>query len=108
VPGVRLGVEEREAIALGLASGEPLAEIARRLGRPTSTVSREVARWGGIDRYSGRAAQRLACERARRPKTRKLVAGTCSVNPAPRGLLRSQGSEQDGACRAVSSGAAVR
>jgi len=56
VPGVRLGVEEREAIALGLARGGPLAEIARRLGRPTSTVSREVARCGGTDRYSGRAA----------------------------------------------------
>jgi IS30 family transposase len=69
-----LGVEEREAIALGLARGEPLAEIARRMRRPTSTVSREVARCGGRDGYSGRAAQRLCCERARRPKTRKLVA----------------------------------
>jgi len=37
-----------------------------------------------------------------------LTVGTYSVNPGPPGLLRSQGSEQDGACRAVSSGAAVR
>jgi len=33
---------------------------------------------------------------------------TCSVNPAPPGALQSQGSEQDGACRAVSSGAGLR
>jgi hypothetical protein len=32
VPGVRLGVEEREAIALGLARGEPLAEICPAVG----------------------------------------------------------------------------
>lgn len=82
MPGVRLGVEEREAIALGLARGEPLAEIARRLGRPTSTVSREVARCGGTGGYSGRGAQRLACERARRPKVRKLVA-----DPVPAGVV---------------------
>ncbi len=74
MPGLRLGVEERELIALGVARGEPLAEIARRLSRPTSTASREVARCGGRDRYTARAAQRLACERARRPEVRKLVA----------------------------------
>lgn len=37
MPGVRLGVEEREVIGLGLARGEAFAAIARRLGRPTST-----------------------------------------------------------------------
>jgi len=47
------------------------------------------------------------CERAARagakgPKS--YVFG----EPGPPGALRSQGSEQDGACRAVSSGAAVR
>lgn len=73
MPGTRMGVEEREAIALGLARGEPFAEVARRLGRPTSTVSREVGRCGGRASYSGRAAQRLACARSRRPKVRKLV-----------------------------------
>ena len=33
---------------------------------------------------------------------------TYSVNPVPPGLLQPQGSEQDGACRAVSSGAVLR
>jgi len=74
MPGVRLGVEERQAIEVGLARGEPCVTLARRLGRPTSTVAREVKRNGGRERYRAIAAQR-ACElRARRPKVLKLVA----------------------------------
>ncbi len=59
-------------IALGLVREEPFAEIARRLGRPTSTVSREVARAGGRHQYRATPAQRAAGERACRPKKRKL------------------------------------
>ncbi|MFI5913575.1 MarR family transcriptional regulator [Dactylosporangium sp. NPDC051541] len=44
MPGARLTREDREHIAAGLADGLDYAEIARRLGRPTSTVSREVGR----------------------------------------------------------------
>lgn len=73
MPGVRLGLEEREAIGLGLARGEPCAEIARRLGRPTSTVSREVHTGGGRDRYRATTAEREARHRRRRPKDRKLL-----------------------------------
>jgi len=60
MPGVRLGVEERQAIEVGLARGEPCVTLARRLGRPTSTVAREVRRNGGRERYRAIAAQR-AC-----------------------------------------------
>ena len=81
-----MGVEEREAIALGLARDEPFAEIARRLDRPTSTVSREVGRCGGRVSYSGRAAQRLACERSRRPKVRKLVVVPALAEAVASGL----------------------
>ena len=42
MPGVRMGAEERETIALGVAREDGFAEVARRMGRPTSTVSREV------------------------------------------------------------------
>jgi len=73
VPGVRLGLEEREAIGLGLARGEPLAGIARRLGRPTSTVSREVAGGGGREAYRATTAERQAKGRRCRPKPRKLL-----------------------------------
>lgn len=86
MPGLRLGVEEREAIALGLARLEPFAEIARRMGRPTSTVSREVGRCGGRAGYSGRVAQRLAGGRARRPKERKLVADPVLAAAVAEGL----------------------
>jgi IS30 family transposase len=73
MPGVRLGFEERETIAMGIARGEPLCDIACRLRRPTSTVSREVNRCGGPERYTASGAQRDARARARRPKCRKLV-----------------------------------
>jgi IS30 family transposase len=69
-----MGAEEREAIGLAVAREESLAEVARRLGRPTSTVSREVERNGGRARYRASVAQRASDERARRPKTRKLLA----------------------------------
>ena len=74
MPGVRMGAEERETIALGLAREDGFAEIARRMGRPTSTVSREVHRNGGRDAYRSTAAQRAARKRACRPKERKLLA----------------------------------
>ncbi|PLW74614.1 MarR family transcriptional regulator, partial [Streptomyces sp. DJ] len=51
MPGGRLTQQERRRIAAGLAEGLPYAEIARRLGRPTSTVSREVGRNGGPGGY---------------------------------------------------------
>lgn len=67
-----LSLEDREEISRGLVADESLASIACRLGRPTSTVSREVARNGGRDRYRAAAADRGTCERARRPKRSKL------------------------------------
>ena len=73
MPGTRLCVEAREGIALGLARGESFADIARRLDRPTSTVSREVGRNGGCTDYRATVAQRATNGRACRPKARKLV-----------------------------------
>lgn len=74
MPGVRLGAEERETIGLGVARGEALAEIARRMRRPTSTVSREVNANGGRAAYRASLAQKASALRGRRPKVRKLVA----------------------------------
>jgi IS30 family transposase len=68
-----LSVAEREEISLGLARGEGVREIARRLGREPSTVSREITRNGGPDRYRAHRADAVARERARRPKTAKLA-----------------------------------
>jgi hypothetical protein len=58
--------QERRRIAAGLADGLGYAEIARRLGRPTSTVSREVTRNGGGAEYRANRAQRATGQRARR------------------------------------------
>ena len=72
MPGVRLCLEEREVIGVGIARGEAFAQIARRLRRPTSTVSREVKRNGGPDRYRAIAAERQARWARKRPRSRKL------------------------------------
>jgi DNA-binding CsgD family transcriptional regulator len=42
-----LSMAEREEISRGVAAGEPCRQIAARLGRAPSTVSRELARNGG-------------------------------------------------------------
>ena len=68
-----LSQAEREEISRGLAAGESLREIARRLGRSASTISREVARNGGMKRYRATTADRRAWSEARRPKQGKLA-----------------------------------
>jgi IS30 family transposase len=64
---------EREEISRGIAAGESLREVARRLERSASTVSREVARNGGPRRYRATSADRRAWDEARRPKQGKLA-----------------------------------
>ncbi|WNV88732.1 helix-turn-helix domain-containing protein [Umezawaea sp. Da 62-37] len=66
MPGGRLTHDERGEIAAWLTEGLNYAEIARRLERPTSTVSREVSRNGGRERYRADRAQRATGVRARR------------------------------------------
>lgn len=66
MPGRRLTSAERQRIAAGLAQGRDFAEIAGDLGRPTSTVSREVARNGGPGRYRADLAQLATVRRGRR------------------------------------------
>ncbi|MFE6848189.1 helix-turn-helix domain-containing protein [Streptomyces sp. NPDC057686] len=66
MPGGRLTQQERQQIALGLADGHAYAEIARRLDRPTSTVTREVMRNGGPAGYRADLAHRATEHRAHR------------------------------------------
>ena len=67
-----LSVEEREEISRGLAAGNSLRSIATRVGRSPSTVSREVLRNGGRQRYRAGSAEQAALNWARRPKPTKL------------------------------------
>jgi IS30 family transposase len=68
-----LSLAEREEISRGVARGEGVGQIARRLGRSPSTVSRELANNGGRERYRAYVADAAARQRARRPKTAKLA-----------------------------------
>jgi IS30 family transposase len=70
---LRLSLAEREEISRGLAAGEPVREIARRLGRAPSTVCRDVAANGGRGRYRAGAADRRAVGLMRRPEPAKLA-----------------------------------
>jgi IS30 family transposase len=75
--GPRLSVAEREEIVVGLARREPLRQIAVRLGRAPSTVSREVRRnLSAPRRYRAFPAHIAATARARRSRPRKLAPGS--------------------------------
>jgi transposase, IS30 family len=75
VPGPgRLTLADREEITLGLHAGESFAVIARRLGKATSTVSREAAANGGRGGCRAWRAHHRAREQARRPKACKLAS----------------------------------
>ncbi|GAB3139160.1 GbsR/MarR family transcriptional regulator [Microbispora hainanensis] len=68
MPGGRLTNEDRRQIAAGLAEGLGYAEIGRRLGRPASTIMREVTRNGGPGDYRADRAEDATRQRARRHK----------------------------------------
>ena len=75
--GRHLSFVEREEIALLCAGGHGMLEIARRLSRAPSTISRELrrnaaTRGGGLE-YRATTAQWHADRSARRPKPAKLA-----------------------------------
>ncbi|MFD5423175.1 IS30 family transposase [Streptomyces sp. NPDC127069] len=76
---------EREEISRGIAAGESARELARRLGRSASTISREIARNGGRDLYRAASADAAAYARGRRPKQAKLAQ-----QPALRALVEAK------------------
>jgi IS30 family transposase len=68
-----LTLREREEISRGVAVGESARQIAVRLGRSPSTITRELNRHDGRRRYRAAEADRRAWERARRPQRCKLA-----------------------------------
>src|ERR671911_1521727 len=75
--GRYLSFAEREEIALLRAQGCTMQEVARRIGRAASTISRELrrnaaTRSGGLE-YRATTAQWHAERSARRPKPSKLA-----------------------------------
>jgi transposase, IS30 family len=69
----RLCLAEREEISRGIARGLSARQIAGKLGRAPSTISREIAANGGRSRYRCCEAESSARLRARRPKSAKLA-----------------------------------
>jgi hypothetical protein len=89
VSGRYLSFSEREEIAVLLARGCGVREIARQLGRAPSTISRELQRNAalrtGRPEYRASTAQTHADRRARRPKPAKLA-----VNPELRRYVQDR------------------
>lgn len=75
--GRYLTLNEREEIAILKAKGCDVRQIAREVGRPPSTISRELRRNAatrtGTSEYRAVTAQWHAERRARRPKVAKLA-----------------------------------
>jgi len=65
---VMLMLSDREEISRGLAEGLGYKEIALRLGRDPSVISRDVARHGGRALYRAAAADEAARADRERPK----------------------------------------
>jgi IS30 family transposase len=68
-----LTLAEREEISRGITAHQSARSMARLLGRSPSTVSREISRNGGYDRYRAALADERAWVRTRRPKRCKLA-----------------------------------
>ena len=68
-----LTLAEREVISRGVTARQSSRSIAKLLGRSPSTVSREMSRNGGCDRYRATLADENAWVRSRRPKCCKLA-----------------------------------
>jgi len=71
--GGALTLSEREEISRGIVSGHSMRWIAASLDRSPSTISREIKRNGGADRYRASRADKSAWDRAHRPKMCKLA-----------------------------------
>ncbi|MDF5758120.1 helix-turn-helix domain-containing protein [Spongiactinospora sp. TRM90649] len=84
----RLTLQDRRRIATGLAEGRSYAEIARRLDRPTSTISREVGRNGGPGGYRPERAHQATARRARRG----TLAGSPVAEPRGHETFEMEGS----------------
>ncbi len=71
-PASALSAEDRERVSRALVAGHSFRCIAKDIERAPSTISREVNRNGGRDRYRAVDADERAWTRARRPKRCRL------------------------------------
>jgi IS30 family transposase len=91
---LRLSPADREELSRGLVAGNSLRQIAGRVGRAASTLSREVERNGGRTAYRACHAERSAVRRARRPKPAKLALHSRLRREVERRLLERWSPQQ--------------
>ena len=89
-----LRLSEREEISRGLSTECSVRSIARALGRSPSTISREVHRNGGPDRYRAARSDDAAWDRALRPKLCKLACRPSLARTVSAKLQRKWSPEQ--------------
>jgi IS30 family transposase len=89
-----LSLGEREEISRGLSAHCSLRRIAHRLGRSPSTISREILRNGGPDRYRAARSDQAAWDRALRPKPCKLACRPVLARTVSAKLQRKWSPEQ--------------
>jgi IS30 family transposase len=94
VRGSCVTADDRDAIMRGIAEGLSFREIASRLGRDHSVISREVARNGGRERYGVFAAQARADVMRARPKRYKLESDRRLHDVVADGLARDWSPQQ--------------
>ena len=87
--------EMRETVVRGIESGKSCTEIAKGLGCNKSTVSREIMRNGGRDKYSGVKAQKRYKKRRKACHIQpKLLADPILLETVSDRLLRCWSPEQ--------------
>jgi len=89
-----LTLAEREEISRGMVAACSIRSIASALGRAASTVSREINRNGGDNRYRAAAADKRAWTEALRPKPCKLALHPCLRQAVERKLRHNWAPEQ--------------
>jgi IS30 family transposase len=89
-----LSLGEREEISRGLSAHCSLRRIASLLGRSPSTISREILRNGGPDRYRAARSDQAAWDRALRPKPCKLACRPVLARTVSAKLQRKWSPEQ--------------
>jgi IS30 family transposase len=89
-----LGLQQREEISRGLSAQESIRQIARRIGKAASSVSREIRRNGGARAYRAMEADIAAWQRTRRPKRCVLARHPRLCGEVARGLLQQWSPQQ--------------
>lgn len=97
MPYTHLTEEEREELSRGLAVGETMRGIARRLGRSPGTLSREFHRngTGFVSGYRAHTAHRRAEKRARLPRRSRTLFTDATLWTAVVAGLRQEWSPEE-------------